>query len=147
MGKVLIVGEAPGRGGGHVLAGRCGALLCAAAGLGSYAELVRAARLENLLAFYPGREGRGAAFPRATAAVAARRVLVNLEPASTIVMLGHRVAGAFGVRADYFAWVRLGSSRAAVFPHPSGLNRYWNVPENRRRASVFLRGVLSASAA
>ncbi|MCI4370856.1 MAG: hypothetical protein L3J81_05970 [Thermoplasmata archaeon] len=105
------------------------------------------ARLENLLAFYPGREGKGAAFPKVVAANAARRVLAKLVPGSTLIMLGHRVAEAFGVRVDYFAWGRIGSSRAVVFPHPSGINRWWNVPANRRRASVFLRGALSGGGA
>lgn len=31
---------------------------------------------------------------------------------------------------------------AAVFPHPSGLNRYWNDPDAAERAKAFLRALL-----
>jgi hypothetical protein len=139
---VLILGEAPGPGGGHdILAGRIGRLLCAAAGIPGYADLARLARLENLLDCYPGSAWKGSAFPRDAARAAA--VLRVPRMSGTVLLLGHRVAAAFGVRAAYFTWGRIGRARAAVFPHPSGVNRWWNDRENRRLAAAFLREVLA----
>ena len=43
------------------------------------------------------------------------------------VLLGRRVAGAFGHRGGYYKTrVREDGSAIAVVPHPSGLNRMWN---------------------
>lgn len=53
-----------------------------------------------------------------------------------------RVARAFRVPATscyYFARHRRGRAWWCVFPHPSGVNRWWNDPDNTRRAERYLR--------
>lgn len=57
-----------------------------------------------------------------------------------LVLLGRRVAKAFGVDAPPFTVVRLfrGGSRAAVIPHPSGLCRAWNEPGAFERARAVV---------
>jgi hypothetical protein len=62
---------------------------------------------------------------------------------SFVLLAGHRVAAAFGVREGYLREFVLQGVPAAVVPHPSGVNRWWNDPANVARASAFLRGVFA----
>jgi hypothetical protein len=60
-----------------------------------------------------------------------------------VVCLGRRVADAVGVGdLDWFEWVGTGFGEAAVIPHPSGRNRLYNDPENRRSAGLVLRAAI-----
>jgi hypothetical protein len=136
---MTLVGEAPGRVGDarRVLAGRCGQRLARLAGLtdAEYACL----RRRNVLARWPGAAaGGGARFPLTEA----RRAASAMHLRGTVLLLGHRVAAAFGIRAPYFAWSVRGAAQIAVFPHPSGVNRYWNSAAAARRAAAFLRAAL-----
>ena len=60
-----------------------------------------------------------------------------------VLFVGKRVAKAFDFEEDYFVWRTHwgGGFRCAIFPHPSGLNRWWNDTRNRRRAAEFLEGI------
>lgn len=111
-----------------------------------------------LLHYYPGRDGRGAKFPL----IAAREVSVDAirkaERHPSAVVLGRRLSRAFswmdGVSGksvplehlQFFRWylaaphgvdVWSRSVPAAIVPHPSGVNRWWNDPKNQRRAKRF----------
>lgn len=55
-----------------------------------------------------------------------------------LILLGRRVAGAFGVEADYLAVVRDHPCVFYLLPHPSGLNRWWNDERNCDAARAFL---------
>jgi uracil-DNA glycosylase len=56
-----------------------------------------------------------------------------------VVLLGQHVAKAFGLgRAPYFAPRRVGAADMMVLPHPSGVNKWWAKPENRKRARRFI---------
>lgn len=78
--------------------------------------------------------------------------LAGPRAASTVVLLGARVARAFQYPFDPFAvhtsyWsgtVFNGIGRVVVLPHPSGLSRAWNAPGAYERAREALReaGVL-----
>lgn len=61
-------------------------------------------------------------------------------------MCGRRVAAAFDHRdpaLPYLRWSEEGEPfRWAMLPHPSGVNRWWNEPENREAAREFLRQLL-----
>lgn len=127
MGRT-IVGQAPGRTRGEreALEGPCGDRFARLAGLGGVGELRARARLVNLLGEWPGRAGKGDAFL-----------------AGEVLLLGRGVARAFRVDSPFLEWRRVGGAVVAVVPHPSGVSRWWNCPENRARASAFLRGALS----
>ena len=59
-----------------------------------------------------------------------------------VVLLGRLVALSFGLRPDTYEWfepMELSPSfLAAVCPHPSGVSRWWNEPENTARAREFM---------
>lgn len=59
-----------------------------------------------------------------------------------VVLLGRRVALAFGRRERPFSVVFVGGVRYVLLPHPSGRCRTWNVPAARKRARVIMREVL-----
>jgi hypothetical protein len=61
-----------------------------------------------------------------------------------LVLLGARVCAAFGVEeVEWLGWYRrpdLGCAMIA-FPHPSGLNHWWNDASNRVRARDLMQAV------
>lgn len=127
-----------------------------------YYALVDHFECRNLLRRYPGPQGRGAAFPMELAYPAVGRTLPDLD-GRVVVMLGVRLPRAFlappapmfewrthsitvdpdeqgapeGSRGRTFTW------RYAVIPHPSGLNRAYNDPDNIAKAQRVLREALS----
>lgn len=138
--SVLLIGEAPApRGNRRAFDGPSGDRLAQVMGMGRD-ELLGRVRARNLLRRWPGASGKGSAFPVADARAAARRARLD---ADVVLLAGLRVAGAFGARAGFFEWFELRGRRAAVIPHPSGVNRWWNDAANRERARAFLRGVLA----
>lgn len=169
--RVLLVGEAPGPGGGSYInslalvlalrsrgeAARCGAPKIQFDSRPPWVrhfELIT--RHANLLDAYPGvATGRdGSAFVREKARAAAReasQALVEAREAArlgyqAVLLAGTRVAAAFGLRGiEYFDWTNfaIGSRLpVAVVPHPSGVNRWWNEEENRLAAMRFLMRVV-----
>lgn len=133
-GKPYVVGEAPGP--------RPGVPLEAArkrlAGLCGVSPSVLADRMEwvNLLAAWPGYgPSGGSTFPMD----AAREAAARLSEVRPLILLGKRVAKAFGVEQPWFWWV----DNIAVVPHPSGLNRWWNDPQNTARATEFWKLVIA----
>lgn len=142
--KVLFIGQAPGRtwGDGSVaLGGRGGAWLAKMAGMTFPAWLELTDRL-NVLGFYPGKgEGKGDRFPRKEAAEAAANVAID---GRRVVYVGREVARAFGhKKVELFAPLRDARAQAAwCIPHPSAINRWWNVKANQQTARTFLRSIL-----
>jgi hypothetical protein len=109
-------------------------------GLSHEAMLERFERM-NLVDQWPGHEGRGSAFPLLPAM--ARALELRDGPWDAYLLLGRRVAAAFGFRTDatWLTWYVLGGKRFAVLPHPSGIVTWWNEPSNRAAARRFLRSV------
>lgn len=138
----LLVGEAPSRASDADVpfSGRSGDRLRELLGR----ELEPTFATRNLFVAWPGRDGKGSRFDLAAARGSA--ALVFSEAAldrRQLVLVGKRVAGAFGVRAGYLEWQRpILGVRVVVFPHPSGVNRWWNDPSNVARARDFLRSFL-----
>lgn len=138
--RPLIIGEAPARTGDprKPLLGRCGNRLARLSGLDLQDYARRFARA-NVLEQWPGKLDKGDAFDlpaaRARAAILRRR----FRGGRLVVLLGHRTALAFGLRSAYLQRHRVSCANVVVLPHPSGINRWWNEPENVRRASSFLR--------
>lgn len=141
--KPLIIGQAPGPSGNPTpLAGRCGGRLAALCGLDLRAFLTAFDRA-NVFATFPGKAGAGDAFPVEEARARADAMAEVVAARDHVVLLGWNVARAFRVSpVGYFEWTRLSRDcgEVTVAPHPSGLNRWWNVPhvdEARRFWTAF----------
>lgn len=146
--RPLIVGEAPSRLGdpSKPITGKCGAKLAEFAGL-TGPEFRRVFARMNLLQRWPGSAGKGtrwdAAEARRLATEARRSRFVGRR---TVLLLGWRVAAAFEVRVEgYFVQACCGGATAIVVPHPSGVNRWYNEPANRKRMVRFMRRVARGS--
>lgn len=104
----------------------------------------------NLLPDYPGRAvgERGDAFPIAAARTRARMFGETWQPGDRVLLCGRNVARSFHLeRLPYLHWkpltLREPRIRIAVMPHPSGVNRWWNDPQNRRAATEFVRELIT----
>jgi uracil-DNA glycosylase len=135
--RPLFVGEASD---GPPLAGRSGRRLAALSGLPNVESLLSLVRAENVFPRRPRGSKKGDAFPKLEARRAAR--LIDFAGAFPVVFLGKRVASAFDVRAGYLEMVDFWGRPAFVFPHPSGVNRWWNDPANEERARAFMRDLI-----
>lgn len=145
MTRPLLVGEAPGpTGGGPPLGGRAGRLLDRMAGR----AFVDACDRVNLLDAWPGHAGKASAFPAAEAREAAAALLA-VDRHRVLLLAGKRVAGAFGLRRpEFLCWYPLAGGRlAGVVAHPSGVNRWLNVPLHRELTGRFLVQALDLAAA
>lgn len=134
------------------LVGESGHFVARVAGL-DFPTYCAAFERRNLLDRWPGSNGKGSDFPLQKARFAAVRLLPTLH-GQHAVLLGKRVARAFWIEDDYLHWNEhvyrpegepakvVASFHAAILPHPSRINRWWNEPENERRARRFLRQIL-----
>ncbi len=143
--RVILVGQGPSASGegGKPFDGRPGAFLAALCGL-TLDEFLRLTTPVNLLSRFHGkqRHGKGDAFPKQPARDAARRMLPALR-GTLVVAAGKEVAAAFGVvRPEWFQLRRAEGCVVLTIPHPSGINRSWNLPEMKERAGKALREVL-----
>lgn len=149
----LIIGEAPGPNGDpeRVLDGAPAARLLgymgfsdvpwpeAAAKLGEHFEL------RNLLD-RPMRRidgSKGCEWPIEEAEEAGSRITHAMDKDARVVLLGRRVAGAFGwKKPEFWGWhpgLKFASGgRWAMIPHPSGIVRLYNEPENRVRTGMVM---------
>lgn len=134
--RVLLIGQAPGRGDpSRPCTGAFMRRIVAAAGI-SRTRYLRAFERVNLVAYWPGRSGSGDAFPAAEARVRTAEIDIR---GRVVVLCGRRVAIAFGVRSPFLEPERLRGGLVYVLPHPSGRNRWWNRPENRTAAGALIR--------
>jgi hypothetical protein len=138
--KIGLVGQAPSRRGDprKPLAGPNGQKIARLAGI-SHDELI-GLRRKHLNTHYSGKH----AFDRAKGNANAGDVLLDWR-VERIVLLGKNVARCFGLRdVPFLAEIRIYGRRFLIFPHPSGINRWWNERRNERRARQvlqrFLRG-------
>lgn len=170
LGHPVLVGEAPGQHGDpdKPLTGFVGRRLAELAGLWFPGQYARNFGRVNLLDEWPGAAvGGGSQFPHEAGVAAADELLAFCAtkcPAGTVklVLLGRRVARAFGVAAEaqWFGWHVLalpgadGSASPSstwtalgyVFPHPSQTSLYWNERANVEAARSFLAGLVPPSA-
>ena len=119
-------------------------------GLLDWEDYLTSFERRNLLARWPGRDGKGSAFPLEKARPLAMGTLSYIHRRD-VIFVGRRVAAAYFIEQPYLEWRPhvfhaegnvdsvLASFRAAILPHPSRINRWWNDPENERRARTFLR--------
>jgi hypothetical protein len=96
----------------------------------------------NLLQVRQDTKEKGFEFDRAAAIIAGRILVERVKPGQIVLLLGKRVADAIGVVNDYFMPCVVNNVEFYVLPHPSGVNRWWNNPDNLKQACAFLRGVV-----
>lgn len=146
--SLLFVGQAPGRGGDPARplgsASASGRRFLRLAGL-TEEQLYDRARVVNLVDYWPGKKGKGDAVPMVVDLV----VITAIAESDKTVFVGRAVCdrllgSAVSRRMDFFRWYSAfgGLSLFAVMPHPSGVNYWWNDPENEGRARRFLRRTL-----
>lgn len=92
----------------------------------------------NTVAWFPGRSGRGDAFPAALAREQAAERLVEFRmPQRVCLFVGKANAQAYlwcGRMPEAMEWQEQdGGGRWAWFPHTSGLVHFWNDQSNRDR--------------
>jgi uracil-DNA glycosylase len=153
-GPPLIIGQAPARGndGLRPFAGQSGARLARLAGVGeSGDDLPRHFGLVNLLSHWPGKSSKkGDKFDMAQAKINAEDILLGLSnrKPSYLLLMGRKVQTAFDLKGlEYLHRYRIhrqGFDRHCIvpFPHPSGINTWWNDPENVVLAEKLMRKVL-----
>ena len=141
--RILLVGQAPNQHGDPTkpLTGRVGAKIAKLAGISTFRYLRRTERC-NLLNSWRGKFGKGDAFPKGEAEVAASRMLPLLD-GRRVIFVGKMVAEAFQVPTDELCrWSYSERLKCdfAILPHPSGIVRWWNSKDNVNLASAFLMG-------
>ena len=140
---LLLIGQAPGRKGdpSRPLEGRIARKLAELAGV-SVEEWLRCTERTNLLREFPGKAGKGDAWPKERASRLAEETKSSLV-GRVVLLLGRNVARAFGLSdLPWLTWTEVFGARVAAMPHPSGIVLWWNSAENREKASTFLREVL-----
>lgn len=97
----------------------------------------------NVLKRCSGKKGKGDAFELKSAKVAARNLLPLLvENYDKVVLMGQNVARAFDMKGRHFEKMRLGRAEFMCFPHPSGINLWWNDAAKVRSGKKRLRNFL-----
>jgi hypothetical protein len=77
---------------------------------------------------------------RAEASASAWALKAMAEPGTVFVLLGTRVRAPF-LGPDFFFAQKYPRHTLATLPHPSGVNRMWDVPGARERARKLMREV------
>lgn len=149
MKKLILVGEAPpdphrGMKRAFDPSARSGRRLAELFGVDDVSETFTTVNIVNR---WPGRTAHGAAFPAGLAKANARNLWRSLDLDGDLLLVGRRVSNAFGLGdAPYLRWGNYDGDevvrRVAVFPHPSGTNRWWNEEGNPERARRFARRVI-----
>lgn len=143
---IVIIGQAPNRSNDwrHPLEGRVGLRLCQLFGC-STADYLSHTQRRNVLLRWPGKSGKGDHFPHTVAMRRAKRMKRSLG-GRHVLFVGIATARVFGITSEPFHWqvhsarkYRPGMFWAAVVPHPSGINKWWNLLRNQQHAAIFMR--------
>lgn len=94
----------------------------------------------NLNSEFIGKSGKGDIFDVAEGHLAAKVLLRGSW--KRYVLLGQKVASCFGLEGEPLDVHEAIGKRFLLFPHPSGINRWWNSRENTARATIKLREFL-----
>ncbi len=142
--KLVIIGEAPNRFGdvNKPLEGSLGRRLADLFGC-TMDEYLRRTDRHNVFGHWPGKLGKGDAFPMMEALLAVPLLFKQCE-GHRVLLLGQRVRDAFGYRGmPMLTWeshfLNIGIINASWISHPSSINRWWNDAKNRQRANHFMR--------
>jgi hypothetical protein len=108
-------------------------------------ELEHPIPLIGLVDAWPGRTSRGKGFPSGQATVNAAHLFRMLPADADLVLVGTKVAEAFGVQGAYLRWRTVQQDgltrRVAVFPLPGSVRDWWADPKHATAAARFLRAV------
>jgi hypothetical protein len=146
MRNLLLIGQAPSKSGNpdRPLEGRTAVTLAMLFGCGIDEYLCGTQRY-NVLPGWVGKHGKGDLFPMDLAKRNARRMRYSFGDCH-VLFIGIATARMFDVRHKIMRWKRVkiadaqcGSFYAAIIPHPSGINRWWNDKDNVAAAKQFLR--------
>ena len=102
-------------------------------------EFYRRVDRRNLNARWNGKEGKGDKFDMVEGTITAAVLLTG--PWLRFVLLGSKVSRAFGLDFQPLTVQTVDphpERRFLIFPHPSSLNPWWNLEENRTQASRVL---------
>lgn len=137
------MGQAPSRTsqGKSPFSGKSGKRLAELAGI-PQTDLNKYFKMVNVLEYWPGRSGKGDAFPKGKVPDRLRK-LVASHPAT--IFVGRGVADRFRFNPrEFLKWYPYprGKRAAAILPHPSGVNHWYNDRGNVKEAEMFLRGII-----
>lgn len=136
-----LIGQAPSSDGSDNFSGRSGVTLSRWANV-PFDLFHSVFKCVNLLDEYPGRAGKkGDKFPMQKAEEAALKLAPTIPPRTRVVCVGKKVAEAFGIDTKSrqpFIWFPHGDAEFSWMPHPSGVNLFYNNPNNVFTAKVFL---------
>lgn len=141
--RILIVGEALAKSGnGLPFSGRSGERLQRLFGVEGYQGLLSVARLTNLCSGYTFDQDKAAKFADLLLDQE-HRLAASLSALLQLVMCGRKVAKAMDAdHLDWFQTARYGEWVVLhLFPHPSGLSRFWNDSRDAQRAQDYLRAL------
>ena len=153
MNRPLIIGQAPARGNDGLppFAGESGARLARLAGVGDSGDaLPDHFDLVNLNEKYPGKSKfKGDKFDmiegRRRAAGIKRNIQDDLR-GRFVFLMGRKVEKCFGWgQHDFLRIYVWHQSDIIIFPHPSGVNMWWNEPDHVDAARAVLGLALRAS--
>lgn len=144
--RPLIIGQAPSRehGEDEALSGRSGARLAELCGL-TLVEFLEVFDRANLVETFPGKAGKGDRFPSPGEARSLAGRFKRVVGGRRVVVLGFSTAAAFGLTHPAMIFAPHWGAEFAFSPHPSGVSRWWNDPENLRRATAFWLEVARAA--
>ena len=147
--RLMFVGQSPSREteGLPPFVGKCGQFLAELMGT-TQEQMLLDHDFINVLDHWPGKGLNGDKWPLTEATVAAQKKLESLR-GRTVVLLGKNVARAFNKGLwRYLEWYEIRSPKnladvvvpaVTIVPHPSGVNRYYNNPDNKAIVSKFLQ--------
>ncbi len=152
--RIQFVGQAPSQEteGKPPFTGKCGKFLAEVLLGTTQEQMLKDHDFINVLDYWPGKGLGGDKFPMDKAQAEAQKKLDILRNKRVVILLGNNVARAFGAKSfSYLSWYEIRNPqnsndvivpRMAVIPHPSGINRYWNRPENRTVVAKFLKYIV-----
>lgn len=99
----------------------------------------------NLFDVYPGAARKGTKWDAPAAREKAAALIPTFSPGARVILVGRRVSTAFGYPwLSFLTWTyddHPPGFYVAVIPHPSGIVRWWNSPDNVEAARRFLRAL------
>ncbi len=143
--KPLLIGEAPSKNEAtpRPLEGRVGKRLASCCNM-TLGEFLDHFDRVNLLSVRQDTKEKGFEFDLRAAKISAEVLRQSFKEGQIVLFLGGRVAEAFGVHGPYFEHrvVNQIGTEAYIFPHPSGISRWWNDPANKQQAAEFMQDVV-----
>jgi uracil-DNA glycosylase len=126
--------------GGIAFSGRSGQKLAQLAGV-KHEDLTAYFDMYNLIPYWPGKAGKGDAFPKEEAKQYALNIWAWEH--SRVILVGSAVADVLGYKGPHCLWILFRGKWVAYVPHPSGINRFYNDKKNVATVSRFLKEAVS----